>query len=174
MVAGLCAFGGMTFPWPTRVAGSIGTPTACKRQPVDQPDTADHDIEYCDLAISDFIDIADHQRFSSMIDSLTKMMSHLALNTVLLCDGVLFRRNYRTNGLRSFSGFLTTSGLTSSASCKTSRRLATLSSLELMTVCISAFIGLDSTAQSAAMSRRVTCASAGKPLPCAQLDHSNQ
>lgn len=84
-------------------SGRLHSDADClSRQPVDQPDTVDNDLDSCVLALTDFLNIADHQRrdqsLQSIIARLTTMPSDPALNAFLLRDGVLFRRNFRADG----------------------------------------------------------------------------
>lgn len=72
------------------------------RLPVDPPDTCTFDSDACVMALSDFLHIGQEQRrdpsLRRIIEQIESANADPSLHAFLLQDGVLYRRNFRSDG----------------------------------------------------------------------------
>lgn len=72
------------------------------RHPVDPPDPTGNDDDPCVFAVSDLLNIADHQRrdpsLRKIVERLTTEPTDPSMRAFMLRDGILFRRNFHADG----------------------------------------------------------------------------
>ncbi|XP_037505398.1 uncharacterized protein LOC119381699 [Rhipicephalus sanguineus] len=72
------------------------------RNPVDQPDDTDADVDMCTLSLSGFLNIGDEQRQDPVLQNLMNRLSYAppdpSLRMFALRDGIFYRRNVHSRG----------------------------------------------------------------------------